>query len=698
MSIKWKEKLNKIIFIAGFVLMGGIISVFTVQSNGLSGSCSVTFNYADDMKNCVSEIFIKETAESEEKAFARDIVNNEATFSIPLSWKNVEIRHRIRDGKADYTIASIVVTNDKNLSYTYEGNKLDERVNQNQECQYQISENGVSVTTDESNSSIILAGFSYLRLLMLYYIFICTCRYVIPVVLAVWIILFCIYKGENKEKREKGVICKIAIGILTLVFAWTNCLIYGNYYFEQNFKDVPIGQILYHLHTPLSGTGTNSLIKPIATVIGILIFSIVFVTVLYIKAKNKTSERTFYKSWICFTGILLVANILKFAEEFDVVDYLKYTNEKSTIYEDYYVDGRDIALNFPGKKRNLIYIFLESMETDYENVFLNNNRGENCIKELKELALDNITFSGDTTELNGPYPVNGATFTMGGLIAQTSGVSLNEKLVSNKDLNSAWVSENNYMPGVYAMGDVLEKENYNQVFMIGSNANFAGRASYFSGHGNYKIFDYYSAIENGYINSDYYVWWGYEDAKLIEYAKKELLDLSSKEEPFNLTMLTVDTHFTDGYVCNLCENKYDQQYSNVIACSSKQIANFVSWIQNQDFYDNTTIILCGDHCTMDSAYIERNNLQQLERKMYFTIVNPADSVDYENNKRTFTSLDMYPTTLAALGVQIEGDRIGLGTNLFSHEKTLAEIYGMSKLNEELLKNSNFYKKKLLYTN
>lgn len=503
---------------------------------------------------------------------------------------------------------------------------------------------------------------------------------------------------NQEKKRETKVIYKIGISILGLIFSLTSCFVYANYYFEQNFKDVPLGQILYHLHTPLDGTSIDSLIKPVVIVIGIFIVSIILFLLLCRKIWGTKIEEKFYMTWTCFTGVVLIATLLKFAEEFKVVDYLKYTNEKSTIYEDYYVDGRDITLSFPEKKRNLIYIFLESMEMDYENILLNGDKEENCIKELKKLALENITFSGSSTKLNGPYQVNGATFTMGGVIAQTSGVPLNEKIVSNKDLNSTWVSDNNYLPGVYTIGDVLEKENYNQVFMVGSDANFAGRASYFKGHGNYKIFDYYSAIENGDIDSDYYVWWGYEDEKLIEYAKRELLDLSDKEEAFNLTMLTVDTHFTDGYVCDLCQKEYDQQYSNVIACSSRQIANFVSWIQKQDFYDNTTIVICGDHCTMDSAYAERNDLDQYKRRMYFTIINPDASVKYENKERIFTSLDMYPTTLAALGVEIEGDRMGLGTNLFSAEKTLAEIYGKDDFNVELLKDSNLYKKKLLYTN
>ena len=50
-----------------------------------------------------------------------------------------------------------------------------------------------------------------------------------------------------------------------------------------------------------------------------------------------------------------------------------------------------------------------------------------------------------------------------------------------------------------------------------------------------------------------------------------------------------------------------------------------------------------------------------------------------------------------MGVTIPGDRLGLGTNLFSSTSTLAEIYGMDDLNTELLRDSKLYRSQLLYS-
>ena len=53
-------------------------------------------------------------------------------------------------------------------------------------------------------------------------------------------------------------------------------------------------------------------------------------------------------------------------------------------------------------------------------------------------------------------------------------------------------------------------------------------------------------------------------------------------------------------------------------------------------------------------------------------------------------MDMVPTTLAALGVEIDGNKLGLGTNLFSGEETLREELGANYINKELKRNDKMY--------
>ena len=94
--------------------------------------------------------------------------------------------------------------------------------------------------------------------------------------------------------------------------------------------------------------------------------------------------------------------------------------------------------------------------------------------------------------------------------------------------------------------------------------------------------------------------------------------------------------------------------------------------------------ICGRYYMMD-----RDN--NYDRVVYNAFIN-SKVLPVNNKNRVFTTMDMFPTTLAALGVSIEGDRLGLGTNLFSSKKTIPEEIGLDNFNKELKKSSDYYYK------
>ena len=69
----------------------------------------------------------------------------------------------------------------------------------------------------------------------------------------------------------------------------------------------------------------------------------------------------------------------------------------------------------------------------------------------------------------------------------------------------------------------------------------------------------------------------------------------------------------------------------VLHCSSKQVTEFVSWIQQQDFYENTTIVISGDHLTMDSDFCE-NIDPDYTRTVYNVIINSDPAAAGEKQK------------------------------------------------------------------
>ena len=490
--------------------------------------------------------------------------------------------------------------------------------------------------------------------------------------------------GNRKQKRQSRGILRIVIA--SVLFFVLVLIITSMIWCMGVWHDITMDEILFHLNAPIEGTADNVMTGfYLKALLPAVLITAVFTTMLIVLRKRPKPRKIFNISSWCASGIALILCLVLFCNQYGVIGYISSQLSDSDFISRNYVDPNGVAINFPEQKRNLIYIYLESMEDTYADTASGGAFDQNVIPELTGLALENECFAGDSGFLDGGYVTTGATYTMAALFAQTSGIPMN----SNGSIGNAASSyADSFYPGATVLGDVLAKEGYNQMFMCGSVAYFGGRELYFEGHGGYKVFDYNYAELNDYIPKGYKVWWGYEDSKLFDFAKEQILEMAADDAPFNFTMLTADTHFEDGYLCDKCGNGYRDQYSNVIACSSSQVYEFVEWAKQQDFYENTTIVIAGDHTTMDSDYCE-NVLSDYVRKTYVCVINPASECE-SSERREYSTLDMFPTTLGALGCEIEGDKLGLGTNLFSDEPTLLETYGAEYLDAELAKKTDFY--------
>ncbi len=486
-------------------------------------------------------------------------------------------------------------------------------------------------------------------------------------------------------------VMKVVGKVLTIIgTAATLCLMFGAaaLYFSiqwmfDTWSNLSMDELVYHLSTSLDGTSTDMIMEYLGTCVAPAIVLFLACMFVFWGLRGKKRYYIVMAAGIAVSVTASYSNVRAAWNELDAGNYVKSQGIDSTFVEDYYVSPADVSLTFPEKKRNLIYIFLESMETTYADSENGGAFDENVIPELTRIAQENEDFSGNGIELNGGYSLVGTTWTMGAMFGQTAGLPLNIAVDGN-NMNM----QETFFPGAITIGDILRQAGYSQTLLVGSDATFGGRRLYFTEHGNYEIIDYVRAAEEEWIPEEYRVWWGYEDKKLFEFAKRKLLELAGKEEPFNFTMLTVDTHFEDGYVCDICPDIYENdQYANVMACSSAQVTKFLDWIKRQDFYENTTVVICGDHPTMDKDFCEDID-KEYQRKTYAAYINSAAECK-SDKKRVYTTFDNFPTTLAAMGVRIEGDRLGLGTNLFSGRPTLAEEIGLENEQEELGKRSRF---------
>ena len=375
------------------------------------------------------------------------------------------------------------------------------------------------------------------------------------------------------------------------------------------------------------------------------------------------------------------------AVDVELTDYLRGVLMDGSLYEDHYADPAKTTITFPENKRNLVYIMLESMETTYLSEELGGASRVNLIPELTTLAGEGINFSHNDG-LGGFHASNGASWTIGAIVAQTAGIPLKTP-EGIDDWQNGYGKDGIFLPGVTPITNILDDAGYHTTFLCGSDAGFGGRKTYYMTHGMDKIYDIYTARKDGIVPGDYFVWWGMEDLYLFEYAKQELTEISQQNEPFAFTMLTVDTHHIGGYQCVYCTDPYEETYQQSIACSSRQVLEFVRWLQEQPFYENTTVVITGDHLSMDNGYMQRNVPEDYQRMVFNCILNSPVTTDHTKG-REYCAVDLFPTTLAAMGCTIEGDRLGLGVNLFSNQPTLSEKWGFERFDSELSKSSDYY--------
>lgn len=501
---------------------------------------------------------------------------------------------------------------------------------------------------------------------------------------------------RNESKKNKAAVVLLLGGILLALLVMFSAI-----WVRMSFGKVSIAAILFTLEFAQDGFTTGDIIEfllkcVLPTVIsGYVVCRLILISFSYKKATYKLGKKgegvafRFSRKIASIAGVFIIAAcIITTLLVLPIIQHIMTLGVKSEIYDDYYVAPTSDILVFPEEKRNLIYIYLESMENTYADKQSGGAYDDNYIPNLTALAMSDESISFSNSDKLGGASVfsDGMEFTMASFVSQTAGVPIS----SASNVNKKNYKLDRMLPGIVTLEDILKEQGYNQMLLQGSTGKFAGTDLYYGRYDDTVFFPYESFISEGVVPEDYYEFWGVEDLKLYDYAKQELLRLSQEPEPFAFTLFTIDTHRPEGFFCPECEEEYSEQYANVISCADRQIAEFVSWLREQDFYENTTVIIVGDHPSMNEEFFEE--IGDYKRNTYNCILNSAVEPVNTNN-RLYSPIDMLPTTLAAMGVTVKGDRLGIGTNLFSEKPTLAEELGEEKLVSELNVKSDYYNEK-----
>lgn len=352
---------------------------------------------------------------------------------------------------------------------------------------------------------------------------------------------------------------------------------------------------------------------------------------------------------------------------------------KMHLYPEIIADNKFIEINsdfsassqitFPDGKNNLVCVLVESLEDSFEIYIPNLNK----LRELG-ISLDNM------------QAVHGTTWTIAAQTAWHFGLPLKTPLGINRN---RYITKDGFLPNAISIFDILAKNGYKCVLVMGTDATFGGAELLFSRHGKFEVRDKKYFRSKGYDLEQYQgTEWGYSDKFVLNMGFAAYKELVTQNSPFSLFIATIDTHSPTGYAPpNEC--KFGDIRDAIIA-ADKNVSQFVREILAiPEKHDKLAIAVIGDHEYMGLPDFLK---EAKNRRIYNFFAGNIPSVPDSRLTAPFSALDIAPTLLQMSGGRWPSEKFGLGVSLFSNSPSLLQTVGRKELDKALGDRSSFYEK------
>ena len=349
------------------------------------------------------------------------------------------------------------------------------------------------------------------------------------------------------------------------------------------------------------------------------------------------------------SALVFMVSIVIFSQSFSAVDYLK-----SFFGEDYfaknYVSPKHTSFE-KTKSKSLVLIYVESLEETYSNSKIFK---EDLIKKLSSLKNQGVSVDSYRQSPTGSW-------TMGAIVATQCGVPL-KVLSSLHNGNTQGSNLKHFLPNAICLSDILKAHGYTNVFMGGAPLFYAGKRTFLQDHHYDELYGRKYWLEHGEKVEEMNDW-GINDDNLLVKAEQKINELAKKDEPFNLTILTLNTHHPSGFLSPSCSKKEYPGFEGVIKCSSDLVYNFVNHIIEKGLLSKVNIVILGDHLAMKNPLYDKLE-QNKDRTMFNLFIS--------KNKRplrtkTMYQFDVFPTLLDFVGLPPDNGKLALGYSIFEKE-------------------------------
>jgi len=476
---------------------------------------------------------------------------------------------------------------------------------------------------------------------------------------------------KNNLQNIKNPFTKIQTFMVFLSIYFSMFVFFFLVWFEHSFN-VPLQTLTEHIIMPLTGVHLDEaffLSFAVEVMFKSLIFSIIACFVLCV-LERKTSI-------VCISIILFLFSLFCLIYNSGIHRILnKATEPPSNFYELNYKNPRNEKFLFPAKKKNLIIIQVESLEDGFLLPGY-----ENLMSGLNDLLKQNaLCQSGKICIVE---QMVGTNYTKAGTVAYTTGLPyLNFFGVFYRESHERALD----FAKRITLGDILSEVGYKNYLLCGTDKAHTNMGKYFETHGNFEVYDYNYFRDNNYLpHKNYKTFWGFEDSLLYHFARLKLDLIAKTGMPFLFYIQTMDTH-TPLYLAKGKPIKYGSKFKTVLEQMSVDLYDFVLWLKKQEWFENTSVVIFGDHAFMGSL----PEFTAKHGSPLYIFLNPYLANELNLREKKATHFDIFPTLLHSIGVSWSSQALGLGVSLMSEDSTLLEKLGKDSLEKALTQNNILY--------
>ena len=445
-----------------------------------------------------------------------------------------------------------------------------------------------------------------------------------------------------------------------------------NYWLNHYFGPPEIHQIAYHLQFGKQITATSDP-AVVRKFVRWGLWIPLFLTAIVVYLDRLALQRGNQPVRTCCRKLpvaVLVSAVLLWSFQLSIVRYA-FSSVGPDYFGTHYVKPSTVAVSRV-KPKNLILIYVESMEAGYSNRLL---FGKDLIAPLTEL---------NATRFDSFEQVPGTGWTIAAIVASQCALPL--KRLTLFDINTQGVVMNAFLPNATCLGDILAQHGYRNVFMGGASPAFAGKGKFLNAHHYHEVYGKEDWQGLG-VGASGMNGWGLFDDELFRRARAKLSELHATGRPFNLTLLTVDTHDPTGHLSSSCAKRGYAGFSGVVTCTATDVASFVQHVRDQGYLADTNIVILGDHLARQNPLTDI--LEGMPaRSLYNGFIAETAPV---KNRQQIVHFDLLPTTLEFIGFSVDGGRLGLGYSAFHEHRSRPAPDRIDALHKSVLNSSQAYR-------